>query len=252
MKTPLKYTALFFAVYSIFLITTVPATWVMSFVSLPKNVEISQLTGSVWHSHIEQVSANNVVINDIELDLSVLSLFTLNPTVDVSFGGGISGSALAEGPRGEVRLTNLLGEITAEAGTIKVDAQFVVEQVKLPVDIEAHNQLTLTLNSYTLGKPYCKDLSGNLSWPKAAATGFNETVDVGALKVKLGCTKGNIEVSVVKNNNLGLSFTGILARNNRFSGQGYLQPGSKFPKKLEGVLGFLGKKDGKGRYALKL
>jgi general secretion pathway protein N len=91
-----------------------------------------------------------------------------------------------------------------------------------------------------------------LQWRNAGITAFDKKVEFGTLKAKLTCDKGELVVDINPENDLGLSYRAQLKQGGRFSGSGYLTPGTKFPEQLRSALSFLGKPDNQGRYRLKI
>ena len=122
----------------------------------------------------------------------------------------------------------------------------------MPIDVIAHEQLTINVPNFVIGKPICTELSGNLHWQNAAITALDEKVKLGKLSAKLSCEKGELIAEIDPKNNLGLSYKAQIKQGGRFSGSGYLTPGQQFPEQLKGALSFLGKADKKGRYRLKI
>jgi len=245
MKKWFAYGAIFFGTYLIFLIATMPATWVISFVNLPKNSQVSELSGSVWQSYAKQVRIDAVEINNVTSELSFLSLLTLDPKVMLSFGG-----ALASGPEGKLTASQLLEQVKITDLEISLAANQITEKLNLLIPLEAHNLIDIEINEFIIGKPVCEQMSGSIKWQKASVTALSETVNLGALSADLACEKGALMITVAPKNNLGLTFTAYLRSMNKVSGNGFLKPGVDFPKEIKPILSFIGKADNQGRYRL--
>ncbi len=250
MKKWFVYGALFFSVYLIFVIATIPAHWVVGQIKLPKGLVIGKVTGSIWSSSIAQVSyaaANQAPynINNVHASLNGTSLVLLNPGIDMTFGG-----ALAKGPEGSLTVSGLTDSLTLENVDILLAANDIAEQLTLPMPIEAHDYINVNIASFVVGKPVCETLDGRISWQKASVSALDEKVNLGSLKATLACDKGALALTVDPKNDLGLSFTAYVRQNSQATGNGFLKPGNKFPEQLKGLLPFLGNKDNKGRYRL--
>jgi len=245
MKKWFAYGAIFFGTYLVFLIATMPATWVTSFINLPKNSQVSELSGSVWQSYAKQVRVDDVEINNVSSELSVLSLLTLDPTVNLSFGG-----ALVSGPEGKLTVSQLLDQIKVTELDISLAANQITEKLNLPIPVEAHNDIGIKVDEFIIGKPICEQMSGSITWQKASVTALSETVKLGALSADLTCEKGALTITVAPKNDLGLTFTAYLRNMNKASGNGFLKPGANFPKEIRPILSFIGKADNQGRYRL--
>ena len=116
----------------------------------------------------------------------------------------------------------------------------------------ANRNVKIALEQVVLtGKQRCQTVKGDITWPKAGATAFEQTVDLGDFKANLDCDRGALVVKVVPKNDLGLSFNATLSPRG-IAGSGYLKPPATFPAELKSLLPFLGQKDKNGRYKLKL
>lgn len=247
MKKQFAYTAIFFSVYSIFVLALMPANWLISQINLPNNVSVSAVEGTIWRANAAQVMVDDVVISQVQSSLSLISVLMFDPRLDITFG-----NALVNGPEGSLTITGLMSDMVIKDAKIMLAANTVTTRLNLPIDIIAHEQLQLDIARFVIGAPVCRELEGQLQWPNAALTAFEEKVMLGGLSAKLTCDKGELIAEIDPNNNLGLSYRAQLKQGGRFSGSGYLTPGAKFPEQLKATLSFLGKADNKGRYRLKM
>jgi general secretion pathway protein N len=245
MKKWFAYGAIFFSAYLVFLMATMPAAWVVSFVHLPKNSQVSELSGTVWQSYAKKVRINDVEINDVRSELSFFSLLMLDPKVRVNFGG-----ALVSGPEGKLTATQLLGQIKITDVDISLVANQIAEKLNLAIPVEAHNVIDIKIDEFIIGKPICEEMKGIIQWKKASVTALSEKVSLGALSANLTCEKGALTFIMSPKNDLGLTFTAYLHSMNKASGNGFLIPGVNFPKKIKPILPFIGKADKQGRYRL--
>ena len=247
MKKKFAYTAIFFTAYCVFVLALMPASWLMAQIKLPKNVAVSAIEGTVWHTRILQVMVDDVVINQVQSSLSLMSVLMLDPKLDITFG-----NALVNGPEGQLTISGLLSDMVVEDAEINLPANTVAKRLNLAIDIIAHEQLQLNIERFIIGAPICSELQGDLQWQNAAVTAFEEKVQLGGLSAKLTCDKGELIADIDPNNNLGLSYRAELKQGGRLAGNGYLTPAAKFPEQLKATLSFLGKPDNQGRYRLKI
>jgi len=245
MKKWYAYGAIFFSTYLVFLIATIPASWVVSFVNLPKNSQVSELSGTVWQSYAKQVRIDGVEINNVNSELSFISLLMFDPTVMLSFGG-----ALVSGPEGKLTASQLLEQIKLTDVDISLAANQIAQKLNLSIPIEAHDFIDLEIEEFIVGKPICEQMKGSVKWKKASVTALSEKVNLGALSADLACEKGALTFTVSPKNDLGLTFTAYLSSMKKASGNGFLKPGANFPEKIKPILPFIGKVDNQGRYRL--
>jgi len=245
MKKWYAYGAIFFSTYLVFLIATIPASWVVSFVNLPKNSQVSELSGTVWQSYAKQVRIDGVEINNVNSELSFISLLMFDPTVMLSFGG-----ALVSGPEGKLTASQLLEQIKLTDVDISLAANQIAQKLNLSIPIEAHDFIDLEIEEFIVGKPICEQMKGSVKWKKASVTALSEKVNLGALSADLACEKGALTFTISPKNDLGLTFTAYLSSMKKASGNGFLKPGANFPEKIKPILPFIGKVDNQGRYRL--
>jgi general secretion pathway protein N len=245
MKKWFAYGAIFFSVYLVFLIATMPAAWVVSFVNLPKNSQVSELSGTVWQSSAQKVRIDDVEINNVSSELSIISLLMLDPKVMLTFGG-----ALVSGPEGRLTASQLLEQIKITDLDISLAADQIVQKLNLVIPVQAHDFIDVRVDEFVVGKPICEKMKGSIKWKNASVTSLSEKVKLGALSADLSCDKGALTFVIAPKNDLGLTFTAYLRSMNKASGNGFLKPGAKFPEKIRPLLSFIGKADNQGRYRL--
>lgn len=246
MKKSLVITV-FVSAYLLFLLATIPASIIVSNVKLPNNILLGEVTGTVWMSEISAVQVDDVIIENVAANLSFLSLLLLNPSVELTFG-----DALVAGPEGKAKVSGLLSDLQIAETQINVQANEIAKKLTFPVDVTAHSFLDITINEFIAGKPLCSQLAGKLTWADAAITTFDNKVTLGDLSADLTCQQGEVMLTVVENNNLGLAFSAVFGQGGAMSGEGHLTPTEQLPEAIKQVLPFLGSPDQQGRYRIKL
>jgi general secretion pathway protein N len=172
-------------------------------------------------------------------------LLTFKPAINVNFGDN-----LGRGPKGKATISGSLEALVVEQLNIQVQADLIAQQLPLPIPIEAKDSVDVVINRFVMGKPLCTEITGSIVWPNAAVTALNEQVTLGRLATKLDCQRGQIELMVDPNNDLGLTFTAAIGRNFKTSGKGFLSVNNKTPEAIKQLTPFLGKPDREGRYVL--
>lgn len=238
----------FVVAYLIFAISTMPAAQVLSWVSLPKNIKLVGVSGTVWQGKLQQVVYQNNVINNVRWQLSPWSLLVADPTIDTTFGG-----SSVDGPEGKAIVSGLLSQqIQLEQTEVFIEANQVIAQLPMPVPMTAAGLVRLTLPSFKMGQPICQVATGKLNWRSAQVTAFQEAIDLDDLNANLACENGALTVTIDPNNILGLEFKATVSSIGKISGSGLLTPGASFPQKLKPALPFIGRADSRGRYPLKI
>ncbi len=252
MKSKIAIGVIFLLTYLGFLIATLPTTVVLNQFPLPSklnnNLQISGVSGSVWDTTIAQVIVGGTRIEKVKADLSFWSLFTLAPTLGITFG-----DAFIAGPEGELEL--VLSTDKAEINDLKlrVNANEIAQQLTLPLPISAQGDVELTLFNAQISlnkNNQCIAATGTVNWSKAGVIALEQNIKLGTLQADIDCEDGALALIISPKNDLGLTFNAYVRQGGNISGNGYLKPGAKFPQALNDALPFLGRKGSKGRYRL--
>lgn len=250
MKKYFAYTGIFLVAYLVFVLATLPAQFVVSKLTLPKNVGIYGVSGTIWQANIEQVVITNTQIQKVNSSLSFWSLFTLSPQVDLTFG-----DAMLPGPEGKLTLTASTSELMLNDVDVLIPANTIAQQIALPLPVTAKGNVEMQLAALAISlgdSMQCTQASGQLNWLRAGVIALEQNIKLGKLAADIGCEQGAIAVNLEPKNDLGLTFSAYIRDKGKISGQGHLKPGAKFPEQLKSALPFLGKADNQGRYRINI
>lgn len=248
MKKKFAIGVVFLMTYLGFLIATLPATVLINQISLPKNISLSGVSGSVWQMSIEQVFVGNVEIKKIQSELSFWSLFTLAPKLPVTFG-----DPFLAGPEGKLDITLSQEEIIIDNLSLLLKANEIAQQLTLPLPVTAQGDVKVTLDHVGINikdNNKCIAAEGLVTWSKAGVIALEENIKLGDFNAEISCEDGTLALLLSPKNDLGLTLNAYVRQSGRVSGNGFLKPGAKFPKVLNSALPFLGRKDNQGRYRL--
>jgi general secretion pathway protein N len=253
MKKWFGLVGLFLSSYIAFLIATIPVALILNNVSLPKNIQISGAQGTIWNANVEQITFGKLTLDNVSSELSFLSLLSLSPTVKLSFG-----DALLTTPEGELTISMSSEEFNLSNASLFMKANDVTSQLALPLPVTAVGNVELSVEEMTFHYQQnnfntleCTEAKGRATWQGAGVIALEQNVKLGRFNANLTCSDKAIKVTVDPNNDLGLSFNLYARMNKRLTGDGFLQPGEKFPKVLENALPFLGNKNAQGQYLLR-
>lgn len=248
MKNKIALGVIFLITYLGFLIATLPTTVVLNQFSLPKNIHLSGVSGSVWDTDIKQVIIGDTSIQQLNARLSFWSLFTLAPKLAINFG-----DSFIAGPEGELVLVLSTEKAEINDLHVLVKANEIAQQLTLPLPISAQGDVELTLTKAEIDltkNNQCIGAKGTAHWSKAGVVALEQNIQLGKLNADIGCEDGALALILSPKNDLGLTFNAYVRQGGKISGNGFLKPGAKFPKALNDALPFLGRKDSKGRYRL--
>lgn len=243
--------AVFLSSFITFVIATMPLTFVVNNIQLPKNINIGSVSGSIWEGEIDKIILNNNSLQSVKTELIFWSLFLFSPKLQLMFG-----DTMLAGPEGKLTITISSEQVELNDVELLVSANDIAKQLPLPIPVTAKGNVELSFSELVLtttGKLSCKKAQGKVTWLRSGVIALNEEINLGKFKADVHCEKGDIRVKILPENNLGLSFDALLSlTKQKISGQGYVKPGAKFPAQLKSALSFLGNADNQGRYTVKL
>lgn len=251
MKNKFAIGGIFIITYLVFLIATLPTTFVLNYISLPKSVkntvQFSGVSGSIWQTDIRQMAINGTRIDNVHSDLNFWSIFSLTPKLSITFGDSFS-----SGPEGKAELLLSQSKATIKNMNVLIKANEIAQQLTLPLPMTARGNVELTVANaeVDLNNNQCITVKSDINWSKASVEAFDKNINLGQLSADISCENGALAVVISPNNDLGLTFTAYVRQGGKISGNGFLKPGAKFPVALNDALPFLGNKDSQGRYRL--
>ncbi len=247
MKKKFAIAAIFLITYLVFLIATLPSAVVLKQITLPKQVVLSGVQGTLWQTRINQLVVGELLVEQLDVQLSFWSLFTLTPKLDITFG-----DPLLSGAEGQLALSISSQEVTVTDLSIIVRANEVAKQLTLPLPLSAQGEVTLRISAanINLQNNQCVTAQGEVNWSKAGVVALEQNIKLGRLSADISCEDGALALLLSPKNDLGLTFSAYVRQGGKISGTGYLKPGAKFPQALNSTLPFLGRKDNQGRYRL--
>jgi len=227
-----------------------PATFVLGQVKLPKNIGVSSVSGTVWNMDIEQAYFAETTLNKVNARLSFWSLFTMTPSVKVTFG-----DPLIAGPEGKLTAAVSQQSLSLTDVEVFVKANTIAQQISLPLPLTAKGDVEVVLTEMVIdlaNNNACLEAQGNIDWQRAGVIALEQNIKLNKLSAAIGCENKAIAVIVNPKNDLGLTFSAYIQGQGAISGQGYVLPGVKFPNELKQALPFLGRADSEGRYRINL
>ena len=231
--------------YSGFLLATLPAKLVLSYVSLPPEIHIDQVSGTLWQGHAERVSWTDVSVYDINWDSSLTALFSGAIEANVTFGRG------KQSLRGQGDVGVTLSGAYARDVTLMANAEWLVLASKIPVPVTTLGEVKLQVSEFAQGQPWCKQLSGQLSWSNAGIESLLGNIELDNATAKLSCDNGAV-VANIKQSSEHLQLAGIatLAARGQYNLNADLVAGPALPMSIRNNLRYLGTPNAQGEYKL--
>ena len=246
MKSALKWGFSALIIYFIFLIIKLPAVQVLSRIDLGKNINISGVSGSIWHGHAERVLVNGLPIENVDWSLNVVPLLFSNLSADIKAGNmrdvsQISLEGFVELSKQQIKAENMLAYIPTD---------LVISLLPLPIPVQADGRFKIQLAELEYSKS-CQALSGTGQWLNANFTGITGVVDLGNFDADLSCQNESVVVDVKEPNRFGLSAQATIPANMKFKVNGRFKPDADLPKEVHQAAQFFGKAGPDGYYPIK-
>ncbi|WAJ69844.1 type II secretion system protein N [Catenovulum adriaticum] len=234
--------------YLIFLIVTLPAYLLVSRIELGDQIELGNVSGTIWSGQIDQVRVDKTILKDVHWAYNFSQLLTAQLAVDVTFGHP---RKILE-PQGSAQLRYGLNGPSLADVQIKLPADLIVQQLDMPFKVEASGLLEANIEQAQLGEPVCQSLSGQVDWKLAGVNAMKTNFSYGDIGANLSCDNGAVVAKVNGNpEQLILDINARLNTYQSYSVEGYISAGSKASKDLQAALSYLGNPDNQGRYLIK-
>lgn len=246
MKSAFKWGSFCLVVYFIFLIIKLPAVQVLSLISLPKGINVSGVTGTIWNGYSQRVQVNGLPISNVNWSLSVFPLLLGEISADIEAGNirdtdQISASGYASFKGQHLQVENLLAYMPTN---------LIISMLPLPIPVKADGRFKIELDEldYEAG---CQTLSGKGQWLNANFTSTTGVIDLGNFNADLNCENGSLVVDIKQPNRFGLTAKATVPADMKFKITGRFKPDANLPEEVHQAAQFFGKPDADGYYPIK-
>ncbi len=233
------------AVYLLFLIMLFPANVAVSLAPLPKNINISGVSGTVWSGSAALVTVDKRQLEQVRWELSPWGLFLGKANLDLTIGS----RANAVNGKGFISLSS--SAINIEQLRFDAPSEFLLGKTRLPFKTEVEGNFSLIVQQFAQGQPWCEQLNGKLFVQQFQVNNQFGKYPLGNVEVGLTCEDGNIKVATDEAmNGLGLSGTALLKADKLVQVSAKIKETTAQPEDLKKALSFLGKQDSQGYYPI--
>jgi len=247
MKSVVKYGLLGLLVYGIFLIVYLPATQVLGHVSLPKQVSLAGVSGTIWRGKAQLATLQGLPVNNLRWSLDFLPLLMGRFNVDVQAGNVRDSQDIAF--NGHISLSS--SRIHVQQAQAYLPTDLIITMLPLPFPVKAQGRFKILLNDMDYQQS-CQTVDGSGQWLNAKVVGLNGWIDLGYFDATLGCENGSVLLNVSEPNSFGLTARALLPANGKFSVNAKFKPADNLPEEVHQAAQFFGQPDAQGYYTLKL
>ena len=247
MKSWIKIGVGSLCLYLTFLIATIPASFVIDKVKLPKMVKLGVVSGTIWQGNFDSISIDGVVLKNVSWSIVIPKLLTAELGVDFKLG---SQRKILE-PYGKGYAFVSMNSMGVLDTKLSLPANIAAPKLKRYMVESLEGMIKLDVASASLGTPYCGDLTGQVNWQQSALGVMGSQFALGDLNVQLGCRDGNLTAAVKGDDKvLVLDGKAELKAKNQAKVDGFVKAGPSADKSLIAAMSFMGKADQQGRYKI--
>lgn len=245
MKKQLGWVVLGLGVYLVFLVIKLPASQVLSRLTLPPDVNLQGVSGTIWQGQAISAHMGGLPVQNLRWSLNFLPLLIGQISADVQAGNmrkseDISFSGQAKIANGRIQLSNAQAYLPTSLMMSLVPLPF-------PVKAEGRFKIQITELDYTQA---CQTLAGTGQWLNAKVAGVNGLIDLGNFSADMQCQNNNIVLNVKEPNRFGLSAEATVTANLQYNIVGQFKPDSDLPEEVHQAALFFGKQNNQGYYSI--
>jgi general secretion pathway protein N len=250
MKNPFLLALASFVLFIIFLLAKLPATQVIPRLPLPDKLSISQVSGTIWSGHADQVIYNGLQVLDVDWELGVLPLLLGKASLYIDAGSIRDTDQIAI--KGNISIGSK--GLSSTDTQVYAPTPLLLAQLQLPLPVDASGRVLVEIDELDHPREGCKTLSGKGQWINGAVTvvGFDQELSLGSYAADLKCDNGPIQLTVAPDNTLSLSGTAAIDNTGQFSAEGKFKVPSDFPKEMRDAAALFSPPDAQGFHTVKL
>ena len=223
-----------------------PATVVLSSVPLPKELQLSGVTGTPWEGRALSASWKGQPLGEVAWTLRSQKLFVGRGEFHVRFGG-----EKITGLHGQGNIGYGAGGITVENFTGSLPAALLARMVSVPVP--AFGQVDVTIDRLKYQASQCDEGEGKAVWGEASVSLPLGSLRLGDVNAELQCKDGVMEIAGdQESSQLNTQFTAQVKPNRSYKVQALISPKSRFPSVMEQQLRYFAKPDKQGKYYISI
>jgi len=247
MSNKIKVSLAIILLYFVFLIANFPASVAVNYAKsaqlLPKNIKLSGVSGSLWQGSLTHVTYQNVELDNVRWETSILPLLIGKLELDLLIGDRRS-DIKADG---FLSLSN--SGISLTDFTLKSSIETLSAIKPLPLGLTATGKLAVKVDDFSQGQPWCNALSAQLTINNSVIRSPLGKLDVAKFTTTLTCPQGKL-VAVTKKskNSLGIDADVSIDKSKKYVVKATAVPPNDAAKEYIQLLDFSGKRNTQGQY----
>ncbi len=236
--------------YLLFLLLLAPAAWWLKLLTLPPQIQLGPVSGTLWQGQVQALSLNGYVVPQLNWRLHPWALLSGKIAVSLDIGQ-IRQTTL---PYAKAQLAYGFAGLELTESQLRLPVEPIVPLLKLPLPFEvaASGSMLLNIQNFSMGQPWCEQLAGKASWLDAKFKAPSGWIDLKALDASLQCEQGQLQLVTDPANPLALNVTALIGEQGKYQLSGTMKPDASLPKEVHQAMQFVSRPDAEGRFTLKL
>lgn len=234
--------------FMFFLVAKMPANQVISRVTLPENISVTGVSGTLWNGNATQLLYNGLQVLDVNWHLDFLPLLIGRASLSIDAGSTRNPESIAF--NGEVALSR--NHLSINDGTLFAPAPLLLAQVQLPLPVSAKGRVKVEIDALEYANEGCETLMGKGFWLNGEVAGLQEQIALGNFEATLYCDNGPVEVTTNPENSLNMASTVTIHHNGKFALTGKFKPEDSLSKEVHGAARNFFEVDNEGFYSIDL
>lgn len=194
MKKNLLIAVVLFLVFVVSAVVHTPAQVIYYFKDkLPRNLQISQVTGSIWHGKAMNVQwqqqPQTIDLGSVAWNINWTALLSGKLSIDTRFG---QNSAMQLSGKGQLEFSG--SDITISSMMVRFPVESIAPFIPSPVPFTIQGLGSVNLKNIQLKGERCIDGDGVLQWDLGMVNVFSQSIDLGLVKSTFVCQNGKISV----------------------------------------------------------
>ena len=224
-----------------------PAAVAVRWVSIPSNVLLQGVSGTLWRGKIENVNVNAVDLGKVLWQLKPSRLVKGLLGADVRFG---EKSAIQMRGKGQVGLS--FSSLWFEQFSVQVPSTELVHSIDFPLPINVAGEVSMFIEEYQYdGEHYCNELQGTATWQNATLAVMSAPLYLADVSAVLSCDNHQVIAETEQQSQqVSSEFEVGLTHPNQFSVTGWFRPNAEFPESFTQQLNWLPQPDAENRYQI--
>lgn len=248
MSNIVKWSLAIVFAYLFFLVYTLPAAHVMGRIDLGSEINLSEVSGTIWQGNASAISVNGLVVDDVDWQLSFLPLLLGKAALDIDAGNSREPDDISF--KGPVKVNLLdLNQISTGQINLFLPSALVISQMPLPLPVNAGGRFRVQIEELEFNQG-CQTLTGSGQWLKAELLGMGDPLELGNFDADLSCIEGDTRIQVKEPNLFGLSADARVPANLAFAVTGRFKPDPSLPKQVHDAAMFFDGPDSDGYYTI--